>query len=577
MEPTTLLLQWTVVRDTVRCVAHCGDEVLQQCVFSDAERAQYDSWFELEVLRALAVLWTRAPFASVRTDFQTAAAPDPQVLSAAHTVQAVVARTNDVLREAVRRALDLPPPRGRTIAFLIPARSRVLHEYADVTAQVPHVRVIRREFSTGWNSMTRTFSEAVDALAPDLLPWLQSEGVRTVISHNTYLIDQNFQAGYDVLRLCAALGIEWITCDFDTYDGSIHEQLVCKDVPAFRRFTIEPVHASMWLDFVPRTTWWPVPAYLAPQVPRHCRAVQPQSPLVFAANARAAPVCEQLPLLLWVLERCDPAHLYRDMALWYYGLRRIAQRNNTHSPLPAVSAGIGRLYFIYLDLQTLVKYITLDQLAGRYPVQIYGDLQWNDLFPQLYQHRYLSEADYAELFSRDRAIGLLANYNLSYVVNNPVFTRALRLGAPFVCHESLVCTPTFAAFRCHEYASVEALLAMLPQINVQATDPALAAARATYAAMLAEHAAAFAACVAEPAGTMSPDTLLQREFAAHDALWYPRLDEYVATHAERLCADMAVLFDGASVPGDPIAASRYSRAPFLHRLLALRERLAAQR
>lgn len=469
-----------------------------------------------------------------------------------------------------------PAVAGNAIAFLIPLGSRVLADYADAARRVAGVRVVQREFDTGFDSMTRAVTTVSSNLAPELFTWLRAEGVRVVVTHNTYLVDQNRAGGYQVLSLAAALGIEWISCDFDTYEGMVSEQLVAKDIPAFRRFTIEPHNTAEWLPFVARTRWEPLPVRLCADVPPRCHPVEPGSPLVMAANARVDAVIDVLPQVLLVLERCDPAHLYRDSALWYYALRRMLMQDNQREPLALVDFWIGRLFRVLLGLVAFQKYVVLDALADRYPVQLFGDRRWAELFPACYQQRYLTETEYVDLFRRRGAIGLLANDNFSYLNNNPVFVRALTLGAPFFCFEALVCPPPYAAFRLHEYGDAESLLRKVACVNEQAESDALEACRQRYAAMHREHAEAFGRVLCQP-NAYPADTQFLRDLDAQYASWYPVVDQYIAQHWQQLIADMVLLRGPLPPDAEIVQGSRYGARPFVRALAAQRAHWLATR
>lgn len=497
----------------------------------------------------------------------------PHVLPTVRRVEQFLAATRACFQPY--RALAGRAVEPGALLFLLPDDSVALEPAAQTCAALRIRPVLLKRFATGFDKTLRRFEPVANGLLPDLLPWLLQERITTIVSHNTYYLDCNLQQGIFGLPIFRALGIEWISCDFDTYEGHFFQQQVVLHEPAFRRFAIEPHNQRDWCALFAMTPSEPLPARVCANTPPACTAVAPGSPLVMASNARLPELLSQWSRIGPVLQRTRPTHAYYDATMWYYALRRVVIRDNLPDDRLRVDRVIGALYAVYLNLLTFLKYDLLDQLADRYPVRLYGDSAWGEIFPQLYQQRFLSEAEYADIFQHGRAIGLLANANFSYLANNPVFGRALALGAPFVCYESLVCTDEFTAFQALEYGDADQLLAKLPQLNDLCQSAAMAACRQRYAALHQDFLKRFAAHLVAPRGPVPLETQFVRSAAAHDALWYPKIDQYIAIHQQQLYADFVLLFTHTSPPVFDWDQSRYAGRPFIQRLQQLQREAPA--
>lgn len=485
----------------------------------------------------------------------------PAGCRAVETVARLVAVTHQHYR---RLAAEAAAAHLTHVLYLIPDDSVVLSAFAEASRQRGDL-VCERRFSTGYNPVTRAF----DPQPPfDFEVWVREllqQHIRVVVTHNVYFEEMCAAGGILIVPLLAWCGVEWITCDFDLYEPDWHARRAFLG-PPHQVCAVEWLSQRDWQTLYPQHQPAPLIIRLAQAIPNQVVTVADDAPLVLASHPRLAQLVHFLPYILCVLESCSPHAPYADLTRWFYAQRRMILRVD---PAPAAwrcSEAIARLYMVYLNALTWLRYALLDELTGRWPVHIYGVSEWDVLFPDLYQHRYLSEPDYQALFRSGRAIGLLANQHSTYLGDNPVFARALELGAPFFCYNTLLCLPEWQGFRSIEYGSADALLQKLPHTNAIWCDPVLQQCCRQMQALHRDAADAWGDFVRQPAGQRRMTGEFVRQQAAHVVAWDGLLDAYIGREQSRLQADFFRLFVHWEDAPFRIEQSRYANYPVLQRV-----------
>jgi hypothetical protein len=228
------------------------------------------------------------------------------------------------------------------------------------------------------------------------------------------------------------------------------------------------------------------------------------------------------------------------------------------------------LYVIYINGISFLKYETLATLKTDRPILLFGDQEWADLFPQYYQGKYLE--NYQAFFQEGRHLNLLLNANFSYLENNPVFARALRLGVPFLCFPALARTSYFDGMSGLEYQNPSELSKKIESVNVEIRRPEFKVAKTKIENLLFEgyDSAARHILREKPMAPKGPTYHEQSQKETQAAV--QRYEEWIQRDPDFFETIFHILIRTASLPMK-LEESRFRDRDYFQRLLHMRSKL----
>lgn len=323
------------------------------------------------------------------------------------------------------------------------------------------VRYARGEL--GFNKITREWEKDHEQTLGlrELIEKIKVDRIKKLVIVNMYYPQIILRERVHLSSVLRFLGVELMMVDFDLYDHGYQTKAAfhCNE---FRRYSCYEHHQRVWDEILGLKNVRYLPTGYVRNPFATIAPLSEDYGIAIASHARARDLCHTLDALTFIFESIEDAQLIDGFQLWYYSFKHWIM---SRSDLQIVEkAHIYRiLYILYLSGITFLKYEMIASLKTDRPIVLFGDQEWSELFPQYYQGKYLE--NYEEFFRQRKHINLLINSNLSYLENNPVFARALRLGTPFLCFEPLLKSERFSGMKSVEYGSGSELNLKIESIN----------------------------------------------------------------------------------------------------------------
>lgn len=485
----------------------------------------------------------------------------PAALGASETLARLVMSTNEFL-------LKHSAWKGIGKSFL--------HLWMYVGEEVPSLETLCRRiqssdatlaryevFSTGWDPMERIWKNSNVRSLENLIQTIVETKTGRLVTNNMYLATLCAREGYYLPAILSYIGVDFVTVDYDFYDLTGYATQAAFQSRHSPRYCIEPSMEAPWVKLYKLENVRYHPSLYCLPSSEKLSEVSNDFEVFVASNARLNGVASMIQPILFLLEQTDPQHPYRDLMKMFYTLRLLI----LESPKLQIDEkeGLNRfIYQLYLSAISFLKYDAIEHAACQRPVKIYGDQAWEALFPDLYQHRYLSDGEYGQITSSGRVLQLLLNANPNYLENNPVYQKAMNLRAPYLGFESMVSTNTWAAFRELEYTNgdhLESLLQKAPELfwseNYRRT-------REAYENMFREYVDDFAIDMMSRSQERRLPVQWHRELESHVALHETTLVDFLQANRSRLLDVLQRLISGRLT--FEISQSRYATCEFLSRI-----------
>lgn len=322
--------------------------------------------------------------------------------------------------------------------------------------------------SSGWNKKMRAW-ENPDLLDTEtLLQTIISKKTRHIFTVNMYYLTLSLQH-HKIYTLCLlkALGIEWITIDYDTYEQNRSGYFLKHffNELSFRRFSIMPNISSHWDEVYKNSNvQYFYIGNVKLQEPK-IHQLETNYQTVVASHARLDEAIQFLTPALFYLQHLPIETLFLDLQRTYYALTYFLLKE---SNFDIQKKGVLFSLFskVYLHSNSILKYEIIQSLLDhQLPIKIYGDQNWKYIFPEQYQDKFLSEQEMTDLFQEKKSIYLLMNQNYSYFENNPVFLRAVNESVPYLIFTPVVRSRKLKGLEALEYRNTPELASKINNIN----------------------------------------------------------------------------------------------------------------
>lgn len=331
-------------------------------------------------------------------------------------------------------------------------------------------RAFYQTFTTGWNSTKRQLDSPPQVMTPsELFNFIKENEIGRIVSINLYYLEAifDYHCVY-LLALLARLGVEYNTVDWDIY--AINKMLgvnkLCFHASQFKRYDIFPSIQKSWNEkFNLANT-----AYHPGQALREERqSLQPLNDnyqILCAANSRLANFREpmQLEKVLAAFDFCEEDNLFHDFQFWFHAISLFLIRDVEAPPLEKFKLR-AQLIKVHFDGISLLKYEALNGISSERPVNLYGDEEWQFIFPQYYQGKYLPKEEVVAKIRSGDYLHLQLNNIFSYPEAHSVISEALSLHRPYLGFPAVVKTPALEGFEGLEYNNIAQLNHRLDNIN----------------------------------------------------------------------------------------------------------------
>lgn len=383
-------------------------------------------------------------------------------------VPSVMIKTN----EAVMKFKSIGNMTGhckKTLFYNVNHFERFIGFYEQCRKMAPD-QAIYKNMKTGWDHLTRNWTLQPDYLQPSaLFDLIQAEEIKRMVSVNMYYLtmvlrEQNIYLPA-VLRKA---GVEYVMMDYDFYDLAAEGYLLKAffSCESFTRFTVSPYMHQYWDDrFKLKNIHYVAnPQSYGDQRHEGLHQLADDYSVIVLSHSRLSNLLSDLERMLYLFERFKEHFFLTELQLWYYSLRHLILENFELSDYDRMYYNTC-LHAFFINCISFIKYEVIDSITANRKVEIYGDVQWDHLFPQYYTKKYLNHIEKDELMSNRRGVQLLFNHNYSYLENNPVILGTLKKNMPFITLPALVKTVEFQGFRHLEYNDKNELNQLIENIN----------------------------------------------------------------------------------------------------------------
>ncbi|QQR81147.1 MAG: hypothetical protein IPJ69_03130 [Deltaproteobacteria bacterium] len=210
---------------------------------------------------------------------------------------------------------------------------------------------------------------------------------------------------------------------------------------------------------------------------------------------------------------------------------------------------------------SILKYDTIEEISSTEKVYLFGDHDWGQLFPKLYQNKYLSHQDQLKLFSEGNFIYVLLNENFSYLSPNPAFLRALEFKTPFLNFPSLVRLSEWEDLKLVEYENYDVLRDKIKNIKNIFSDPRIRLSFQELGKSLHEQQEYFYQSLLSDENKEKKDSLLNKEKISFENL----LSKYLLAQKDKISDCYQTLCTNTKNDFS-IKSSRFSQKGFFQQL-----------
>lgn len=422
-------------------------------------------------------------------------------------------------------------------------------------------------FFSGWDKKKRTWGKAEGLSLEEMIHFISTKRIKYIFSVNSYYLDHLLQSEHILpLPFFKALGIEWVSIDYDTYEiiPSGYLQRAAQNCLDFRRFSIWP-HISSYFDKTYQCT--NVRYFMIGDIKtkeEEIFGLESNPDILIASHARIGSILQNLPETLFFLENTSPEDQYLDFQKLYFALIQILTHDSKHAEND--KENYFRIFSqIYINALSFLKYDVIESLNDhKIKTQIFGDEAWQFLFPQNYQNQFLNESEMESLFKTKKHLYLLLNQNFSYFENNPVFLRALNFNVPYLCFPSLIKTTDLEGLSKLEYKNRNELIEKLPHINQLIRNPSYLSSRHHLRTKVGECRNDFYSQIINPHSTQ--EGAFNSQWKQSQTLLDQEITTYIRDNQEKVYQTYYQLLDNRAKLF-PINESRFSKYSFCNKIV----------
>lgn len=510
------------------------------------------------------IFFNELPTPSIHVTVDEAIHERPYLNSAAQSLQNAYQRTNQLLTQ-LKDKKGFASKFNRTLFYAADESPDIESLYREAEAKYPGFNIFK-SFSTGWNKTDRRWEPSDSLSIESLVELISTERIRRIVTLNMYYLKHGIRDGVYTLAVLRYLGVDYIMIDLDVYDLTWNFAKSVFNDESSTRFSMFPAMAREWDEAYAIKNSRYIPCALQTSKPSLSQALEADFDIVVASHARLPNLLSQLGFVLTVLESCTDENLYDDFQLWYYSFRHWILNESKLSLIEKEYTN-SVLYTLYLNGITFLKYETIESLNTAHKVRIFGDNAWGEVFREQYEGRYLE--NYAEVFSSRRALNLLLNVNFSYLEVNPVFQKALQLGAPFLGFPPLCRIEELEGLQSLEYRNTRELSECVNSINARFAQFKSSGVEAYMDSIIG---GVRESLVQASRGSQQLQGIdrFESECRRHQTLALNRIQLYLARFQRELEKQFDLFFKREARDVHSIAAnSRFSNRQYLKRLLAL--------
>lgn len=330
-------------------------------------------------------------------------------------------------------------------------------------------RLYYDNMNTSYDRYTRDYSGKLEMKSPqEFIDYLIEYQIKKVITINYYYLQYTMNEYHvHLLTVLEALNIDFVMIDYDTFDMP-YDGFLAKAVYTdgwSERFSTYPHFQSYWDEkYELKNIHYVInPQYFGIDSTIHL--LDDDYKIAVLSNARVDLVYDHLGALVYILERLpNKTSLYSEFNLWHYAFRKLLLTQWVQSDGQRAFFN-NILHRIYFSMISLIRFEVIDQLKTERGVEIYGDNDWGELFPQYYQKKYLNHQEKDALFSNKQYLYLLFNNSYSYMETNPSVMDAISKTTPFINFSPLAKTPSLSGFANLEYDDVDNLNKRISDVN----------------------------------------------------------------------------------------------------------------
>lgn len=349
------------------------------------------------------------------------------------------------------------------------------HLRNSLTKRFPEKKIYFEAFDPGWDKMKRQWTNNFKYFSvSEFIDYIEKNEIGTVASVNMYYLEYLMRLGIHPVVLFDYLGLEYVTCDYDTYDILNYLNKVAFNHNEWKRFSFGSNQSLFWDTYYGLTNVRYMTYYCPERVEKDYQFAQldEEYSVLIRSHARLPDIMQDLPEILYVMNSLDPHRLVEEFQNWYFCIKELALNN------PKLSCFIKekinqRLYRINLHGLNLLKYLVLESIRTDREVQLFGDEAWNAVFPQIYQNKYISKEEIKEVYAQRRHLILTLNSNWSYLENNPVINHCINNHTPYLSFNSVATSKELEGLEVFEYRGFADLNAKIDKINDLSQTPAL--------------------------------------------------------------------------------------------------------
>lgn len=412
------------------------------------------------------------------------------------------------------------------------------------------------ELDTGFDYKTRTFSNEPRYMnTKQLLQYIQKHQVQKIVAVNMYLMEYALLKEFVHLPTALkAIGVDYHVIDYDVYDhpADCYLKKACFHNDQTPHFSCMPHYQQPWDGVFNLKNMNYIPIYRGYEE-QEFQPLEKDPELLILTHSRLSFIQNNFSQALYVLESFRPQHLMQDLYLWFYSVRHIILNEANYS-LPQMLHCNAILDIFYNSCLHLFKCLFINEIKNDFKLKIFGDQGWHQIFPDLYQNKYLTVAEKKELFKKRNQLQILLNQNYSYLESNPVIEDAISRSTPFVCFPAFVKTNNLKAFSHIEYHTGQELKQKIQNINDIFKNQELKSTFSFYKQTM-ENGALNLENQLQGSKIVLKNNFIQ-ECEAHHKLAQKRVLDNILNNRELLIEQMQHIFSGQKLPFS-INESRY--------------------
>ncbi|QQR81159.1 MAG: hypothetical protein IPJ69_03190 [Deltaproteobacteria bacterium] len=299
--------------------------------------------------------------------------------------------------------------------------------------------------------------------------------LRTIYSHNVSYLSY-FMEVHEVYLFCIAdyIGVEFIIVDFDTYnqmDGQYYHKLFMNN-ENHRRYCVMPHEEKYWDQTlkISNARYFTFPYKISEQK----EIIRNDYDIVISTWSRLDKIFCIFKSVLTFLDFVDPEKPFYDFQMLYRSLSHLLLNQTSYSTYEKML--YNKIFsMIFYQSYSFLKFEIIEALKdirNNKRIFLFGDNIWEKFYPKLYRRPLnLDEIkDFRNINIGRPFIYLLMNPNYNYLETNPMMTRVLNAGFPYLNISSVLRLNEHEGLNVLEYDSKNMLLEKIDNIETLIQD-----------------------------------------------------------------------------------------------------------